>query len=380
MRFPLLPDCPNRWMPSAVTALLVAGCGSGSTESNNGSTGPTPSGQFQMSTPDGGNNGGSGGSSGGGSSGIGASSGSAEPADDAATGDGSEGDGGSAGDDGGSPEDDGGSSEGGSGSSGGGSASSGSSGSSGSSSGSTSCVTGQTTDQEVVMLGDSYMDYANVGPTIMQDAGNRMFRHYYLAGAAMNYGALNLNIPYQFDTSALMDTSVTNPTDIKVVIMDGGGNDILIDNSQCLTTPVAGDTTCHTAIQGTLTRAQQLLQDESSKGAQHIVYYFYPDLDPNVSGHQYAGAWVDYAYPLAAAMCCGSANVPASGDLSCHGNVTSTTDCTWVDTRPLFVGHNNSADPSTYWFMSDNIHPTQPGATAIAAKVWAAMQQYCVAQ
>jgi phospholipase/lecithinase/hemolysin len=241
-------------------------------------------------------------------------------------------------------------------------------------------VTGQTTDQEVVMLGDSYMDYANVGPTIMQDAGNRMFRHYYLAGAAMNYGALNLNIPYQFDTSALMDTSVTNPTDIKVVIMDGGGNDILIDNSQCLTTPVAGDTTCHTAIQGTLTRAQQLLQDESSKGAQHIVYYFYPDLDPNVSGHQYAGAWVDYAYPLAAAMCCGSANVPASGDLSCHGNVTSTTDCTWVDTRPLFVGHNNSADPSTYWFMSDNIHPTQPGATAIAAKVWAAMQQYCVAQ
>ena len=30
--------------------------------------------------------------------------------------------------------------------------------------------------------------------------------------------------------------------------------------------------------------------------------------------------------------------------------------------------------------MADNIHPTQPGASAIAAKVWAAMQQYCVAQ
>jgi lysophospholipase L1-like esterase len=230
------------------------------------------------------------------------------------------------------------------------------------------------------MLGDSYMDYGNVGPTIMKDAGNRTFRHYYLAGAAMNYEAFNLNIPYQFDTSALGDTSVPNPTDIKVVIMDGGGNDILINNSQCLTTPLAGDTACHTAIQGTLTRAQQLLADMNGKGVKHIVYYFYPDLDPQVSGHQDADVWLDYAYPLGAAICCGSASVPASGDISCHGNSAKGTDCTWVDTRPEFVGHNDSTNAATYWFMSDNIHPNQSGANAIAAKVWAKMQQYCVAQ
>jgi hypothetical protein len=236
------------------------------------------------------------------------------------------------------------------------------------------------TDKQVVMLGDSYMDIGNVGPTLMKDAGNRMFRHYYLAGAAMNYEAFNLNIPYQFDTSALGDAAVAHPTDIKVVIMDGGGNDILINNSQCLTTPLTGDTSCHNAIDGSLARAQQLLMDMSSKGVQHIVYYFYPHLDPHVSGHTYADDWLDYAYPKGAATCCGSANVPSTGDMTCHGMAAAGTDCTWVDTRPEFVGHNDSTNAATYWFQSDNIHPSQPGADAISAKVWAKMQQYCVAQ
>ena len=233
------------------------------------------------------------------------------------------------------------------------------------------------------MLGDSYMDVGNVGPTIMKDANNAMYRHYYLAASALNYESGALNIVYQFDTEAEMDTTVTNPTDIKVVIMDGGGNDVLINNSQCLSISPTADTgnSCHTAIDASVMKGQMLEQDMSSKGVQHIVYYFYPDLDATVSGHQYAGAWVDYSYPKAAASCCGAGNVPSSGDTSCHGNgVSATTDCTWIDTRPEFMGHNNHLDAANYWFQSDNIHPNQPGADAISAKVWAAMQKYCIAQ
>jgi hypothetical protein len=229
------------------------------------------------------------------------------------------------------------------------------------------------------MLGDSYMDLANVGPTIMKDANNAMYRHYYLSGAALNYGSGSFNIPYQFDTSAETDTAVAMPKDIKVVIMDGGGNDVLIDNSNCLTTPVAGDTTCHTAIDASVAKGMSFEADMVSKGVQTIVYYFYPDLDATVMGHQYAGAWVDYAYPKAAASCCGAANVPASGDLSCHGKGPGV-DCVWIDTRPEFVGHNDHTNAAQYWFMADNIHPIQPGADAIAKKVWAKMQEYCVAQ
>jgi hypothetical protein len=229
------------------------------------------------------------------------------------------------------------------------------------------------------MIGDSYMDVGNVGPTIMKDAGNAMYRHYYLAASALNYGSGNFNIPYQFDTLAETDTAVPHPTDIKVVIMDGGGNDILINNSQCLTTPVAGDTSCHSVINASVMRGQQLEMDMKSKGVQHIVYYFYPHLDATVSGHTYANAWLDYSYPLGATSCCGAANVPSSGDISCRGNAQGT-DCVWIDTRPEFVGHNDSHNPSTYWFQADNIHPSQPGADAIAAKVWAKMQEYCIAQ
>jgi hypothetical protein len=232
------------------------------------------------------------------------------------------------------------------------------------------------------MLGDSYMDIGNVGPTIMKDANNAMYRHYYLAGASLNYGSGAFNIPYQFDTEALTDTAVSMPTDIKVVIMDGGGNDILINNSQCLTTPLASDTgnTCHTAIDGSLTRAQQLLTDMAGKGVKSIVYYFYPHLDATVAGHANANDWLDYAYPKGAALCCGASNVPSSGDLSCHGSPAAGADCTWIDVRPEFTGHNDHTNASAYWFMADNIHPTQPGADAISAKVWKAMQTYCIAQ
>ena len=101
------------------------------------------------------------------------------------------------------------------------------------------CQKGQVKPSEVVMLGDSYMDLGNVGPTIMMDANNAMYTHYYLAGAALTpgYGTGQGNIVYQWDNMAVPASS-----DIKVVIWDGGGNDILINNSQCLTTPLQGDT------------------------------------------------------------------------------------------------------------------------------------------
>jgi len=221
------------------------------------------------------------------------------------------------------------------------------------------------------MLGDSYLDVGHVGPTI-QMVANATYRTYYVAGAALNYGSGQFNIPYQFDSMA-----VTANPDIKVVITDGGGNDILINNSQCLTTRVMGDTSCHTAINGAVMRATQLLQDMANKGVKQVAYFFYPHISPSVGAN--ANDWLDYAYPLAAQLCCGS-NAPAAGspDLTCQGS-TGGLSCVFIDTRPEFVGHNISSNASTYWFQ-DGIHPTQPGADAIANKVWGQMQKYCIAQ
>jgi hypothetical protein len=336
------------------------------------------------STQDPSPSGGTGSSSGGSSSGLGGSSGSSGSSESSGGSGGSSGtSGGSSGTTSSSGGTSGGtsSSGGSSGSSSGTTSSSGESPDGGSSSGTGPCVKGQVKNNEVVMLGDSYMDIGNVGPTIMKDANNAMYRHYYLAASALNYGSGTFNIPYQFETMALMDTAVMNPTDIKVVIMDGGGNDVLINNSQCLTVAIGSDTgnSCHTAVDASVAKGLMLEQEMAAKGVQHIVYYFYPNLDPTVSGHTHANDWLDYSYPKGAADCCGTANVPASGDLSCRGNGAGT-DCVWIDTRPEFVGHNDHTMGSAYWFQSDNIHPSQPGADAISAKVWAAMQKYCIAQ
>jgi hypothetical protein len=220
------------------------------------------------------------------------------------------------------------------------------------------------------MLGDSYMDLGNVGPTIQMDA-NATYRTYYLAGAAMNYGTGQGNIPYQFDSMAVP----ANP-DIKLVIMDGGGNDILLNNSQCLNTPLAGDTMCHMVVDQSVARGQQLFQDAVSKGVKQTVYFFYPHIDPSVGAN--ASDWLDYAYPQVAQSCCGSPPPQGASDLTCHG-MNMGMECVFVDTRPEFMGHNMSSS-ADYWFQADGIHPNQSGADAIAAKVWAQMQKYCIAQ
>ena len=179
---------------------------------------------------------------------------------------------------------------------------------------------------EVVMLGDSYMDVGNVGPTIQRDA-NAMYRTYYQGGAALNYGTGQGNIPYQFDNLAVG----ANP-DIKVVIMDGGGNDILINNSQCLNTPPAGDTMCHMVIDQSIARGQQLFQDAAGKGVKNIVFFIYPHIDPSVGAN--AADWIDYAAPQVAQICCGSgAPAPGASDITCHGT-TQGIDCIFVDGMP----------------------------------------------
>jgi hypothetical protein len=240
------------------------------------------------------------------------------------------------------------------------------------------CLTGQVQPSEVVMLGDSYMDptFGNVGPTLMTLA-NAQYRPYYIGGASMNGGSGQFNIPYQFTNMA-----VTANPDIKVIIMDGGGNDILLNNRQCLTTPVMGDTSCHTVVSDVVTKAQQLLAQMPSYGVEHIVYLFYPHIDTTTI---YTGPdsndWLDYAYPFAARTCCGSGTPSATAaDMTCHGTPVAGVDCTFIDTRPEFVGHNDPTMQSEYWLDGLGIHPNHTGAQVIAQKMWAQMQKYCIAQ
>jgi hypothetical protein len=244
------------------------------------------------------------------------------------------------------------------------------------------CVKGQVSANEVVMLGDSYLDapWGNVGPTIMTKA-NAMYRHYYIGGAALAWGNPDTQfyIPYQFDPMALTDTAVQNPADIKVVIMDGGGNDVLIGNTSCETTAPPGNTSCVTTIQNAIGEAQTKMQEMAQKGVQWVVFFFYPHLDTAGGGILSTPApavndTLDYAYPLAEQMCCGSSFTSSATSYSCSGTPAAGLNCVFIDTRPAFEGHLSD------YIKSDKVHPTQAGADVITDLVWTQMQNHCIAQ
>jgi|SRR5579872_527067 len=372
------------------TASFVVACGSSSPPGNPGDVGST------------GSQGSGSGSSGGGGSGSTSSGG---PSGGSATGSGdlsgvSSGSGSAGGSSTGSGPTSG---SAGTGSSTGASSGSGSGSSTGASSGSSpppACVKGQVKPNEVVIIGDSYLDTPSdtAGETtpklynaIMMAAGGVMYRNYSLAGAAMNNGSGSLNIPYQFNTQALGASK-----DIKVVIMDGGGNDVLIDQRMCLSdTSPSTDPVCTMAIQGALNAGTTLFKSMAAAGVEHVVYFYYPHLDPAGGGLLPAPApgvdlSADYALAQLEKSCCGASFTSSTTNYSCRGNAAigngQTLDCIVIDTVPAFAGHETNAkcastpQASDCYIQTDHIHENTKGVGVIANLVWQTMQQDCIAQ
>jgi lysophospholipase L1-like esterase len=237
------------------------------------------------------------------------------------------------------------------------------------------------------MIGDSYLDrnWSLAGDDLIalaQMAGSlpamTTYREYQLGGAAMNNGSLGLNIPYQYETQAKTDIAYMNPAKIDTVIMDGGGNDVIIDQQSCMTSPPPTNAACTSTITGAVNRAGSLLQEMAHDGVKHIVYFFYPHLDPAGGGllptpSPDVNVTLDYAYPLAQEVCCGTTFTPTASHYTCKGT-TAGTECIFVDMRPACEGH--VAD----YIKTDHVHPTPAGAQVIANEICATMQANCIAQ
>ena len=206
------------------------------------------------------------------------------------------------------------------------------------------------------MIGDSYpalsgeiaKNLESLATTAGSLAQGSTYRTYYVSGTNM-VGGLSPNIPAQFTEA------VTADPDIKYVIMDGGGNDILLANSACITTqPPPASANCVKVINDAVSAATTLFGQMKTAGVKSVVYYFYPHLP--TGGKQYVNTTLDYAFPLVKAAC-DTAPIP----------------CYFVDTRPPFEGHPE-------YIGSDGIHPTTAGSDVIAGLIWGVMKQQCIAQ
>jgi len=206
------------------------------------------------------------------------------------------------------------------------------------------CEKGTVKASEVVFIGESFIAQTGAIPRLTtklaRDAGtigpSESYRSTAVSGTQLTTGA----IPMQF-------TTAKNAGPVKVVLMDGGGNDLLLGTDRCKGTY---DARCKQVVDV----VHELFTKMKTDGVKDVVYFFYPD--PMGVGANIKPA-MDILRPEMRKECEGSTDVR----------------CIWVDQRESWEGKYST-------FTSDGIHPTEAGSMASAKQIWDAMVANCVAQ
>ncbi len=222
------------------------------------------------------------------------------------------------------------------------------------------CMKGATAGKSVLMIGDSYLAISNRAfgtelQRLAKAAGSLgqsdMYTDKSISGTQMA-GGVN-SIPTQYAGEKNTDGHV------KTVVMDGGGNDILIGNTACIITQAPPENqSCVTTINNAAAAAKTLLAKMAEDGVEEVVYFFYPNLPGGgilFGNKELEKKTLDFAFPIVKEVC-----------------DSAPLNCTFVDTRGLF-----GETPGDF---QDGIHPTVPNLQKIAGKVWQTMVDNCIAQ
>lgn len=197
------------------------------------------------------------------------------------------------------------------------------------------CTKGQTKGSDVAIIGESFLALTHgITQQIEKQAkaaGSLPQNDHYIDNSVSGTTLANDQIPSQYTKAAMSGK-------IKYVLMDGGGNDCLLNNN--------GD--------AALTAAQALFKTMGEKGTEKVVYFFYPD--PIGNNYSSLKSCLDTLRPKMKALCDG----------------LTAPKCYWLDLRPTWNGHND--------YTSDGIHPTSAGSVATGDVIWETMKANCVAQ
>jgi len=141
-----------------------------------------------------------------------------------------------------------------------------------------SCTPTTTQKNCVVWIGDSIFALSGEEAVALEDLSNQSYRTYYVSGAQMEGGFVR-TIPAQYDQAVRADSN------IRTVLMNGGGNDVLIGaNGSCDATYPSGTLSraCYNIIDNVEAVNNALWQDMINDGVKNIVnqgYYFSSDRD-----------------------------------------------------------------------------------------------------
>lgn len=217
-------------------------------------------------------------------------------------------------------------------------------------------------DSQLIIIGDSYINWplTHSFPEDMAAASGQRWRMHAVGGYSMATGGTGL-IPPTFDSAIRMDA------DAHTVLMDGGGNDLLLGDvaRQCRDDKAPTIAACKKIITDALAAAEKLMKRMGDAGIRDVIYFFYPHVPKNTAlGGPDPNHMLDYALPMVRDFC-ESASTLTDGKLR----------CTFVDMVPVFDGK-----PESQWFFPGDIHPTSVGSKAMAQEIWKVMTEKCIAQ
>ncbi|HNW28361.1 MAG TPA: SGNH/GDSL hydrolase family protein [Spirochaetota bacterium] len=195
---------------------------------------------------------------------------------------------------------------------------------------------------DVVIVGDSIYDLDGYIHSNLKTLSGKSYKDYSSSGDTVAY------ITKQYNTAI-----AARPT-IKTIIMDGGGNDILMDVywSQACQASTTISSSCKAYINSVLDQDEALWEDMSNDGVDNIFHLGYYRLKRGtLTTLLYGGTKLNpavvYADDQLAAAC-----------------AVSPAECWFIDPRADFLGKE-----STY-IKSDGIHPTNAGGKVLATKIY----------
>jgi hypothetical protein len=199
--------------------------------------------------------------------------------------------------------------------------------------GGAACVRGQVKANEVIWIGDSWITDPGTQHTGVRD----LARTAGVLGASEDYVVLAQAAKTLSQIADQYNTREASANKVKVIIMEGGGWDLIAAN---------GSDAAVTSVVSTFT---QFLTKVASDGTvQHIIYFLYPELPttPNVVGLR----------PGVQSAC-------AQSKVPCH----------FLDLQPFWVGRPE-------YTAVNGVQASEAGGQVIAEQIWKIMQDNCIAQ
>ncbi|MFH2063827.1 MAG: SGNH/GDSL hydrolase family protein [Pseudomonadota bacterium] len=202
-------------------------------------------------------------------------------------------------------------------------------------------------NNQVVNIGDSIFALSGEINDFLHSYAGQTFRRYAVSGAELTGGVLAPSLYSQYDIA-----KGDNPN-IDIIIMDGGGNDILLpaiafDPYDCKTQWYEWgrlSSSCKNFIDDIYVDCVNLLNDMHADGVNHVIY----------QGYYYTkNTWLLQLDDLEEAIDYGDAKLA----LACQN---SSVDCRFIDPRSTIKDSD---------IKTDAIHPTTSGSQKLANLIW----------